>query len=55
MPSVSSGLVAVPCVTRTVFGGRAGGRFMPMSSRAVWREMDCIGSRARGGQRKKAE
>ena len=55
MPGASSCLAEVPCVSRMVFGGRVGGHFTPKNRRAAWREMDCVGGRARGGQRKKAE
>lgn len=55
MSGASSCPVAVPCVARMVSGGRVGGCFTLMSSRAAWREMDCVGGRAKGGQRKKAE
>lgn len=55
MPGASSCLVAVPCVARMVFGGRVGGCFTLMSRRAAWRETDCVGGRAKGGQREKAE
>lgn len=55
VPGASSCLVAAPCVARMVFGGRVGGCFTLTSSRAAWRETDCVGGRAKGGQRKKAE
>lgn len=55
MPGANSCLVAVPCVARMVFGGTVGGCFTLMSRRAAWRETDCGGGRAKGGQREKAE